>query len=92
MHLQAAYICDSHPGLVLQKMREMVLPDEQDLPVDPARDRPKKPCPKCGSTEYTGEEDVLDTWMDSSISVLNVTGWNGCGIPPISPPDQAPGP
>jgi valyl-tRNA synthetase len=31
------------------------------------------------------EEDVLDTWMDSSISVLNVTGWNGSGKPAIFP-------
>ncbi len=73
------------PVWFCKKCGEMVLPDEQDLPVDPARDRPKKPCPKCGSTEYTGEEDVLDTWMDSSISVLNVTGWNGCGMPPYFP-------
>ena len=29
--------------------------------------------------------DVLDTWMDSSISVLNVTGWDGNGNPPFFP-------
>jgi valyl-tRNA synthetase len=29
--------------------------------------------------------DVLDTWMDSSISVLNVTGWDGSGKPPFFP-------
>ncbi|NYZ79642.1 valine--tRNA ligase, partial [Candidatus Micrarchaeota archaeon] len=30
---------------------------------------------KCGSTEFTGEERVFDTWMDSSISNLYVTGY-----------------
>ena len=61
------------------------LPDEKDLPVDPMVDVPRSACPKCGSDKVTGEEDVLDTWMDSSISVLNVTGWNGSGIPEIFP-------
>jgi valyl-tRNA synthetase len=64
---------------------EMVTPDEKDLPVDPTLVRPKHPCPKCGSTSFSGEVDVLDTWMDSSISVLNVTGWNGSGNPPYFP-------
>jgi valyl-tRNA synthetase len=63
----------------------MVFPDEKDLPVDPTLTKPKHPCPKCGNTAFTGEEDVLDTWMDSSISVLNVTGWNGTGMPPFFP-------
>ncbi len=63
----------------------MVLPDEADLPIDPTIDRPKKPCPACGADGFTGEQDVLDTWMDSSISVLNVTGWDGGGTPPYFP-------
>jgi len=61
------------------------LPDEKDLPVDPMIDVPRSPCHKCGSEEMVGEEDVLDTWMDSSISVLNVTGWDGSGNPKIFP-------
>ena len=65
---------------------EMVLPTWEDLPVDPTVDRPKKPCPRCGGSEFTGEKDVLDTWMDSSISVLHVTGWDGrSGKPPFFP-------
>ncbi len=64
---------------------KMVVPDEKDLPLDPTLVKPKHPCRKCGSTEFNGEEDVLDTWMDSSISVLNVTGWDGSGIPKIFP-------
>ncbi|WP_298669212.1 valine--tRNA ligase [uncultured Methanofollis sp.] len=67
------------------KCGEMVLPDEADLPIDPTVDRPKHPCPKCGSEEFVGEHDVLDTWMDSSISVLNVTGWDGSGTPALFP-------
>ncbi|HEY9245582.1 MAG TPA: class I tRNA ligase family protein, partial [Candidatus Methanoperedens sp.] len=30
---------------------------------------------ECGSSQFRGEEDVLDTWMDSSISALHVAGW-----------------
>ncbi len=66
------------------KCGEMVTPDEKDLPVDPTLVKPKQPC-ACGSTEFHGEVDVLDTWMDSSISVLNVTGWDGNGTPPYFP-------
>jgi len=67
------------------KCGEMVVPDEKDLPVDPTLVKPKHPCKKCGSTSFTGEVDVLDTWMDSSISVMNVTGWDGNGNPPYFP-------
>ncbi len=64
---------------------EVMLPDEETLPVDPTVDRPGHACPKCGSTEFIGEEDVLDTWMDSSISVLHVTGWDGTKTPDLFP-------
>jgi valyl-tRNA synthetase len=30
-------------------------------------------CPKCGASEFTGEDRTFDTWMDSSISPLYVT-------------------
>lgn len=29
----------------------------------------------CGCEEFIGEEDVLDTWMDSSILPLSIAGW-----------------
>lgn len=65
---------------------EVVVPEESDLPIDPTMDLPKKPCPKCGGSSFTPETDVLDTWMDSSISVLHVTGWDGTRkIPPLFP-------
>ena len=73
------------PVWFCSKCGEVVLPREEDLPIDPTVDKPKNPCPKCGSVEFTGEEDVLDTWMDSSISVLNITGWDGSGKPSLFP-------
>jgi len=69
---------------------EMILPGEDELPVDPTEKKPSKPCPSCGSSEGIGEEDVLDTWMDSSISVLNITGWDGSGVPSIFPAQLRP--
>ncbi|WP_414468910.1 valine--tRNA ligase [Methanobacterium sp. ACI-7] len=44
------------------------------LPVDPTQDKPEGKC-ECGNSEFIGETDVLDTWMDSSISPLSITGW-----------------
>ena len=44
------------------------------LPVDPTQDKPEGKC-ECGNGEFIGETDVLDTWMDSSISPLSITGW-----------------
>jgi len=37
---------------------------------DPA---PFSKCPKCGSSEFVGEDRVFDTWMDSSVSNLYLT-------------------
>jgi valyl-tRNA synthetase len=73
------------PVWFCKKCGERVIPEELDLPVDPTLVTPKLPCPKCGNTGFDGEADVLDTWMDSSISVLNVTGWDGTGTPPFFP-------
>jgi valyl-tRNA synthetase len=47
---------------------------EEWLPLDPTQKAPPDAC-ECGSMEFRGEEDVLDTWMDSSISALHVSGW-----------------
>lgn len=44
------------------------------LPVDPTQDKLERKC-ECGNDEFIGETDVLDTWMDSSISPLSITGW-----------------
>jgi len=32
-------------------------------------------CPKCGSKEFVGDPRTFDTWVDSSISALYITGY-----------------
>lgn len=78
------------PVWFCDKCGEMILPDEEDLPIDPTIDKPKHACPKCGGTSFTGETDVLDTWMDSSITDLHVTGWDGTGKPKFFPSQLRP--
>jgi len=78
------------PVWFCRKCGRMIVPDESMLPLDPTTTTPPGPCPACGSTDFSGEEDVLDTWMDSSISVLNITGWNGEGTPGIFPAQLRP--
>ena len=46
---------------------EMLLPDREELPVDPRFDRGRT-CLKCSSTDTEPETDVLDTWFTSSTS------------------------
>ncbi|RZN42494.1 MAG: valine--tRNA ligase, partial [Methanophagales archaeon ANME-1-THS] len=52
------------------------LASKHELPVDPSETAPKEPCEQCGGTDFEGEKDVLDTWMDSSLSALWVAGWD----------------
>jgi valyl-tRNA synthetase len=53
---------------------KVLLPDPEDLPVDPSIEKPKHQC-DCGGNDFTGEFDVLDTWMDSSITPMVIAGW-----------------
>lgn len=46
---------------------EVKLAELEDLPVDPTSDNPKSAC-KCGSSSFTPEYDVLDTWATSSLT------------------------
>jgi len=62
------------PVWYCKKCNKTILPDKEDLPVDPTKDKPKKAC-GCGCEEFTGETDVLDTWMDSSLTPLINAGW-----------------
>jgi valyl-tRNA synthetase len=62
------------PVWYCKKCGQVMVAEEEWLPVDPLKDSPKKPC-VCGSNEFEGESDVLDTWMDSSITSLAITGW-----------------
>ncbi|MFB6270996.1 MAG: valine--tRNA ligase, partial [Halobacterium sp.] len=50
--------------------------DAAETPVDPNEEDPAVgACPECGSHDWTGETDVMDTWMDSSITPLHISGW-----------------
>ncbi len=55
------------PVWYCKKCGEIMLPEESQLPVDPLKDKPKKKC-KCGSNEFEGDKDVLDTWATSSLT------------------------
>ncbi len=55
---------------------EVIVAEESWVPIDPRMEKPKiDKCPHCGGTEFTGETDVLDTWMDSSITCAVHAGW-----------------
>ncbi|MEM2877965.1 MAG: valine--tRNA ligase [Candidatus Hadarchaeales archaeon] len=55
---------------------EPVVAKEEQLPVIPEKDSPPvKKCEKCGGEKFEPEKDVLDTWMDSSITIAVHAGW-----------------
>ncbi|MHA1577300.1 MAG: valine--tRNA ligase [Candidatus Thorarchaeota archaeon] len=57
---------------------EPVVPDNKEIRYyQPWReDPPFKKCPKCGAQDgFKGEERTFDTWMDSSISGLQIIGY-----------------
>ena len=47
---------------------------EDELPVDPTERPPSRPC-TCGSTRFTPETDVMDTWATSSLTPQIVGQW-----------------
>ncbi len=62
------------PVWYCKKCGEVVVPDKKDLPVDPTEKKPKKKC-RCGSDEFTAEDDVFDTWMTSSMTPEIAVRW-----------------
>ena len=55
---------------------EVIVAAESWVPIDPRLEKPKiSKCPKCAGTEFNWEVDVLDTWMDSSITCAVHAGW-----------------
>ena len=46
---------------------QVMVPEVEDLPVNPLTDKPKKICP-CGCGEFIPEKDIMDTWMTSSVT------------------------
>jgi valyl-tRNA synthetase len=55
------------PVWYCKKCDEVILPGAKELPIDPTKDKPNKKC-KCGSSSFTPEERVLDTWATSSLT------------------------
>ncbi len=56
------------------RCKTYILPEIKDLPVDPTTQKPKRPC-SCGSTDFKGETDVLDTWATSSVTPEITKNW-----------------
>jgi valyl-tRNA synthetase len=57
------------PVWYCKKCDEIILANENDLPVDPIEDFPPvKKCPKCSHDEFIPEKDVFDTWATSALS------------------------
>lgn len=52
----------------------VMLAEENQLPVDPLVDQPRQAC-TCGSTAFTPDMDVMDTWATSSLSPQIVGKW-----------------
>ncbi|WP_254537099.1 valine--tRNA ligase [Halomarina litorea] len=62
---------------------------EDDLPVEPTEEDPEVgECPECGGDRWHGETDVMDTWMDSSISAMYVNGWPDEAFSPVQLREQ----
>ena len=53
---------------------EIVLAEEEQLPLDPTAQAPALVC-ACGSKDFVPEEDVMDTWATSSLSPQIVGRW-----------------
>ncbi|MEM2787770.1 MAG: valine--tRNA ligase [Archaeoglobaceae archaeon] len=71
------------PVWYCKKCGKILVAEESWLPVDPSKEKPRKSC-ECGSNEFEGEKDVLDTWMDSSITPLVIAGWPELKEYPVS--------
>jgi valyl-tRNA synthetase len=55
---------------------ELIVAEADWVPIDPKLEAPRvSKCPKCGGKDFTGETDVFDTWMDSSITCAVHAGW-----------------
>ncbi|MBU1071469.1 class I tRNA ligase family protein, partial [Patescibacteria group bacterium] len=55
-----AYSCDD--------CHQILIPEEDSLPVDPREDMVFEQCPHCGSHSITPETTVFDTWFTSSLT------------------------
>ncbi|MFH0979196.1 MAG: valine--tRNA ligase [Candidatus Woesearchaeota archaeon] len=62
------------PVWYCKKCNEIMMAEEEELPVDPMEQKPKKEC-KCGSREFEPEKDVMDTWATSSLTPFIAARW-----------------
>jgi len=54
----------------------IISPRKQDLPVNPAIEKPPfGKCPNCHGQAIVGASEVCDCWIDSSITPLLIAGW-----------------
>jgi len=64
------------PVWYCEKCGAIIVAQPDWVPIDPKLEGPKiDKCPKCGSSLFTPERDVLDTWFDSSITCAVHAGW-----------------
>ncbi|MFB6253826.1 MAG: valine--tRNA ligase [Halobacteriaceae archaeon] len=64
------------PAWFCDECDHIYIASEDELPVDPTETDPEiEACPECNGDSWRGENDVMDTWMDSSISPLMVADW-----------------
>jgi valyl-tRNA synthetase len=54
---------------------ELRIAKPEELPVDPRVTSPQGSCQECGGTGWNPENDVLDTWFDSSLTCAIHAGW-----------------
>ncbi len=62
------------PFWYCEKCGEIEAPKKEELPIDPAVDKRKISCKKCGK-DMLGESATCDVWIDSSITPLIISGW-----------------
>jgi len=70
------------------RCKKYVLPEIKELPVDPTTQKPSNAC-ACGSTQFKGETDVLDTWATSSVTPEIASNWVSKGEYDFKYHDQA---
>ncbi|MGB9706887.1 MAG: valine--tRNA ligase, partial [Microgenomates group bacterium] len=56
------------PIFYCQDCNGVVLPNLEELPIDPRFDSKERNCPACGSKRIAGENSVLDTWFTSALT------------------------
>jgi valyl-tRNA synthetase len=64
------------PFWYCESCNELIPAKEQNLPVDPSKEKPPVDCcPKCGLQKIKALNDVCDCWVDSSITPLIISGY-----------------